>query len=106
MSEVTKVEVFPLKNPKGKVIGIGRIILNGDIFIDGVKILTGDKGWWVGMPATKNQEGKFPPHAGALTKELKEKISKAVLDEFKAKTSAREDSASSNTVEEDDDLPF
>jgi len=100
MSEVTGVEVHALKEKRGKIVAFSKITLNGDIVIDGLKIIDGAKGLFVGMPSTKSKQGTYSDVAYAASKELKADIQKAVLEAYKDADAVPEDEGP------EDDLPF
>jgi stage V sporulation protein G len=104
MSEVTKVEVFPIPNPKSKIIGIGKITINNDLSVDGVKIISGSKGWFVAMPSVHNKKSDKYVDIVIASKELRNKITEAVLEDFRTKVDGK--TSSSQSEPEDDDLPF
>ena len=103
MSKVTDCDVYPIANPKSKIIAIGRIELNGDIVIDGVKVIKGEKGLFVGMPSKKSEDKTWSDVAYASTKELKEAIKEAVLAKYHDKSDG---SSQVEETSDDDDLPF
>ena len=100
MSEVTKVEVFPLKAPKGKIVAFGKITFNGNITIDGVKIISGTKGLFVGMPSTKSKEGTYSDVVLINDKKLKQEINDKMIQAY------NDGDAVPANEGMDDDLPF
>lgn len=105
MSKVTKAEINLITDSKTKIVGIGRIILNNDIVIDGVKVIRGKEGLFVGMPSRKSQEGTWSDVAYATNKELKQAIQEAVLADYNSKLGGSQVTA--NVTEDDDEpLPF
>ena len=75
------VRVFPLTDPD-----------NSTKAFASVGIDDGSKGLFVTMPQSKDQDGNYHDIAFPLNKELRQEISKAILDEFKSLTQTAEKS--------------
>jgi stage V sporulation protein G len=112
MSKVTDCKVFPAQGQKSdKVVAFGKITLNGDIVIDGIRLIQGKNGLFVGMPSRKTSQGNFSDIVFATTKELKDEIQKAAIAEYNkmgkpAESSTNERQSAPVTKDDDDDLPF
>ena len=104
-SEVTKIEIYPLAQPKGKTLAFGKVTLNHDLVIDGIKIIDGSKGLFVGMPSRKAEgSNNYNDIAFPITKELRKAIQETAVSEYKTKIAGSESTPSQ--VDDDDDLPF
>lgn len=99
-SEVTDVKIFEPKKSSGKIVAFAKVTVNDDLIIDGVKVINGAKGLFVGMPTIKSKEGTYSEIVYSSTKELKTSIQNAVLAKYKSLK------GQTDTVEDDDDLPF
>lgn len=112
-SRVTKVKVSIISNPENKIIALSRIELNGDIVIDGVKVLSGKNGLFVGMPSRKAKDEKtWHEVVYGATKELKDDIKDSVLKEYhrenegNATNGSESESESESEADDDAELPF
>ena len=83
MSDI-KVEsrVYPLIDPKGNTKAFASISINDVIAIRGLRVVEGSNGLFVSMPQSKNGSGEYQDIAFPLTVDLRNDISKSVLDEF------------------------
>ena len=82
--EVTNVQIYPIKEPKGKLRAMARIVLADQLQLTGLRVYDGAKGLFVSYPNDPSYKGEdyrqiFHP----VTGELRAAIEKAVLDEYK-----------------------
>lgn len=80
--EVTEVRVNKVTGSKSKLKGFASITLNSGFVVTGVRIVSGKDGLFVAMPSTKGADGEYYDTCFPLSAELREEISKRVLDEF------------------------
>lgn len=78
---VTNVRLKGLED-KGKLKAIGSITLDDAFVVTGVGVVDGSKGLFVSFPAAKGADEKYHDTAYPLSKELRDEISKAVMDEY------------------------
>ncbi len=64
------------------VKGIASIILDDCFVIHDLRVVDGDRGYFVAMPSRKLPNGDFKDIAHPLNSETREKIQEAVLREF------------------------
>ncbi len=78
---ITNVQVFPIREPKGKLLGFARVQLGEQLQLTGLKVLQGGMGLIVSYPSDGADDIRqiFYP----VTRELKDAIEKAVLEEYK-----------------------
>lgn len=103
MSEVTKIEVYPLKGKQGKIVAFGKITLNNDIVIDGVKIINGAKGLFVGMPSAKSKEGTYSDIVYISSTKLKKEIQEKMIQAYNQGDNSP---VSKEEEKEEEDFPF
>lgn len=70
------------KYEKNAVKGFATITLDKVLVVSGLTIIEGGKGLFVSMPQSKGKDGKYHDTVFPLNKELREEISKSVLDAF------------------------
>ncbi len=81
MAEITEVRIFRTKEG-GVVKAYASVTLDGEFVVRGLKILEGENGLWVGMPGRKDRSGGFRDTFHPITREAREKIVSAVLEEY------------------------
>lgn len=76
--EVTKIEIH--KFEKDNLKGFVNITFNGELTIDGFKLMDGENGLWLAPPSRKTEKGWS--NIIKLTKELQKDLVEKVKDEF------------------------
>ena len=77
------VRVYPIDEPQGSTVAFASVAVDDLIAIRGVRVVDGEKGLFVSMPQTFNTKtNEFSDTAFPLTKDLREEITSAVLDEY------------------------
>ena len=86
------VRVYPIDEPKGSTVAFASVGIDLLLAIRGVRVVSGENGFFVAMPQSKDKDGGYHDIAFPLTAGLRRDITDAVLDEFDAITSIpRED---------------
>ena len=78
------VRVFPLDDPKGSTKAFASVGIDDIAAIRGVRVVEGEKGFFVTMPQSKDSGGEYHDIAFPINGDLRKEITKAVLDEYKA----------------------
>lgn len=78
--KVSEVKVYKVEG-KEKLRATATITLSEAFMVHGLKVIEGDKGLFVVMPAVK-KNGLFKDIAHPITVEMRNEIVNAVLDEF------------------------
>ncbi len=78
--EITRVTVREID--MNMVKGIASIILDDCFVVHDLRIVDGDRGYFVAMPSRKLPNGDFKDIAHPLNSETRERIQEAVLQEF------------------------
>lgn len=78
--EITRVTVREIE--MNMVKGIASIIIDDCFVVHDLRVVDGDRGFFVAMPSRKLPNGDFKDIAHPLNAETREKIQKAVLNEF------------------------
>lgn len=82
---VTKVEVFPFKGGAtlGHMKGMAKIILNDQFVIQGLRIMEGENGMFVGYPPDQFYKGEdYRSVCFPITRQLREHIENCVLEKY------------------------
>jgi len=77
------VRVYPIDEPQGSTKAFASVAVDDLIAIRGVRVVDGEKGLFVSMPQTQDKKtNEYHDIAFPLSKEFREEISNAVLDEY------------------------
>jgi len=80
--EITEVRIYKAKGD-GAVKAYASVSLDNEFVVKGLKVLEGENGLWVSMPSRKLRDGSFQDIFHPASKEAREKIVNAVLEEYK-----------------------
>jgi stage V sporulation protein G len=80
----TKIEAraYPIAEPKGNTLAYASINLDDKFAVNGIRVVTGEKGLFVAMPQTKDAKGEYRDLCFPVTKELRQQINDTVLSEY------------------------
>ena len=85
------VRAYPIAEPKSNTVAFASVTINDMIAINGIRVVDGAKGLFAAMPQAKDNNGEFRDIAFPVTKELRQQLNKAILDEYAdQKTSVKE----------------
>ena len=88
MSETTQtatkldVRAYPIAEPKSNTVAFASVTINDMVAINGIRVVNGEKGLFAAMPQTKDTNGEYRDIAFPVTKELRQQLNKAILDEY------------------------
>jgi len=88
------VRIYPLDDPKGSTKAFASIGIDDIAAIRGIRVVDGEKGLFVTMPQSKDNDGEYHDIAFPLNGDLRKEINKVVLKEYDAveKTAERKPS--------------
>lgn len=90
--EITEVRINKLSKSKGSILAFAKITFNNDFVIDGIKIINGPKGTFIGMPSKeiKGEDSKkeFKDICYPINKETRKMITQKILDAYDKTDSA------------------
>lgn len=69
-------------NTDCNVLAFASITIDNALVLTGIRLLNGKKGLFVSMPQNKGKDGKYYDIYFPVTVELRDTITKAVIDEF------------------------
>lgn len=84
--EITKVNLRLVEN-MNKVRAIASVTFDDEFVVNDIRLVEGDKGYFVAMPSRKLPDGNYKDVAHPIKTEMREKIQKAVLAEYENKKS-------------------
>jgi len=76
------VRAYPIAEPKGSTVAFASVTINDLVAINGIRVVDGEKGLFAAMPQTKDTNGEYRDIAFPVTKELRQQLNKAILDEY------------------------
>ena len=76
------VRAYPIAEPKGNTVAFASVTINDMIAINGIRVVEGANGTFAAMPQTKDDKGEYRDIAFPVTKELRQELNKAVLNEY------------------------
>jgi stage V sporulation protein G len=82
--EVPEVRMRRDSEGEGKVRARCSVVLDGEFVVHGVKLVEGENGLFVSMPARRTSKGRYVEVAHPLTAEMREKIREAVERSYTA----------------------
>jgi len=80
--EITEVNVLPVDGDE-KLKAFVTIKLDGCFVVRDVKVIQGNTGYFVAMPAKKMKDGTYRDLAHPLDKDTRDRFEAKVLDEYK-----------------------
>ena len=85
------VRAYPIAEPKSNTVAFASVTINDMIAINGIRVVAGANGLFAAMPQAKDKDGEYRDIAFPVTKDLRQQLNKAILDEYAAaKTSVKE----------------
>ncbi len=81
MADVTDVRIYHMEDT-GNLKAYATVTLDEAFVIHGLKVLEGENGLWVSMPASKNKKGEYKDVFHPITKESREILVSAVIKAY------------------------
>ena len=82
-----EAQVYPLKEPRSNTLAMASLTIGGCFAVRGVKVVQGRNGPFVSMPQAKDGQGGYQDICFPTSKEVREQVSKLVLDKYSAQMS-------------------
>lgn len=89
IEEVIIIPEYVAKEKKIRICATASVKICG-LWIDGITVKQGEKGMFINMPQYRQADGKYRDLVYAITRELQDKISTAVITEYKAQNGEEE----------------
>jgi len=82
MSEITDVRIYKMEDA-GNLKAYATVTLDNAFAVHGIKVLEGDNGLWVSMPATKSKKtGEFKDIFHPISPEAREGLISTVISKY------------------------
>ena len=76
------VRAYPIAEPKNNTVAFASVTINDMIGINGIRVVSGANGLFTAMPQAKDNKGEYRDIAFPVTKELRQQLNKAIIDEY------------------------
>ena len=80
--KITDVRVRPVEKADGKMKAVASITINGEFVVHDIKVIEGDKGYFVAMPSKKDGNGDYKDIAHPINTATRKTIQDAVLAKY------------------------
>ncbi len=80
--EITEVKVYPTKDD-GRLKAYATIVFDSSFIVRDLKVIEGDKGFFVSMPSRRRKDGTFRDIVHPLNIETRKMIEDHVIEEYK-----------------------
>jgi stage V sporulation protein G len=81
--EITEVKVYAAKD-SGRLKAYATIVFDNSFIIRDLKVIEGDKGFFVSMPSRRRKDGTFRDIVHPLNSDTRKRIEDRVVQEFKS----------------------
>ena len=85
-----KAEIKKTFTGPDKLRAVCSVVLDDCFLVKNVRVVEGEKGLFVSLPSRRNVKGEWVEHCFPMTKELRAKLSAAVLEAYEAAVQAHE----------------
>lgn len=79
--QVTDVRIRKVSK-EGKMRAIVSITIDDEFVIHDIKVIEGDKGFFIAMPSRKTSDGEYRDIAHPINSETRDKIQKIILESY------------------------
>jgi stage V sporulation protein G len=81
MAEITDVRIYRVEGT-GNLRAYAAVTLDDAYVVHGLRVLEGEAGFWVGMPASKNKRGEFKDIFHPITREARDILVKGIIGAY------------------------
>lgn len=83
--EITDVRVRKV-NKEGKMKAVVSVTFDNEFVVHDIKVIEGEKGFFIAMPSRKTLEGEFRDIAHPINSDTRDRIQNAVLEKYELVT--------------------
>ncbi len=80
--EITEVKVYPVQE-SGRLKAYATVVFDNCFIIRDLKVIEGDKGFFVSMPSRRRKDGSFRDIVHPLDSETRTHIEDSIIKEYK-----------------------
>lgn len=81
MVEITEVRIYKTKGAKAQK-AFAAVTLDNEFVVHGIRVMENEKGKWLRFPSRRDSKGVFQDVFHPITREAREKITRAVIDAY------------------------
>jgi stage V sporulation protein G len=96
--EITEVKVYPSKD-SGRLKAYATVVFDGAFIVRDLKIIEGNKGYFVSMPSRRRKDGTFRDIVHPLNSDMRQKIETFIIQEYEKGVASGDFSGDSSEVE-------
>ena len=80
--KITEVKIYPVEEG-GRLKAYATMVFDDRFIIRDLKVIEGDKGFFISMPSRKRKDGSFRDIVHPLNSETRSEIEQTIIDEYK-----------------------
>lgn len=81
--EITEVKVYPAKENGSRLKAYATVVFDNSFIIRDLKVIEGDKGFFVSMPSRRRKDGTFRDIVHPLNSDMRKAIEDTIIQEYK-----------------------
>jgi stage V sporulation protein G len=98
MAEITDVRIYRVEGT-GNLRAYAAVTLDEAYVVHGLRVLEGEAGFWVGMPASKNKRGEFKDIFHPITREARDILVTSVIGKYEEGSAEQPQAPAAETSE-------
>ena len=79
--KITDVRIRKVER-EGRMKAVASVVFDDEFVVHDIKIVEGERGFFIAMPSRKTNNGEFRDIAHPLSSEMRERIQSAVLEKY------------------------
>ena len=79
-----------LMNKDTKMKAVASVTFDDEFVIHDIKVIEGEKGWFIAMPSRKSADGEYRDIAHPIRSDVRDELQNAILNEYKKVTEQAE----------------
>ncbi len=72
-----------LMNKDTKMRAVASVTLDNEFVIHDIKVIEGEKGWFIAMPSRKSADGEYRDIAHPIKSDVRDMLQKTILEEYR-----------------------
>ncbi len=72
-----------LMNKDTKMKAVASVTFDDEFVIHDIKVIEGEKGWFIAMPSRKSADGEYRDIAHPIRSDVRDELQNAILNEYK-----------------------
>ena len=86
--KITDIRVRIVNNNNDKLKAVASITIDDELVVHDIKIINGDKGYFLSMPSRKTAEGEFKDIVHPIKTEVREQLKEQILKAYEQAVSS------------------